>query len=239
MTDLIVDPWAIAQDPPPPQMRTDYYGEVQVDVYFVTFIDGAEGKKQLVPFNPQAHKVEDRRTQIEICIIPLDETGLKFNVERKILAESKEWNKIVLPSIERLAVGLRDIVGKYARVELVETGGKSKKGNPLTAPSFVMIWDKREDCLADYFRQFEGVDPDTILPPAPAQKPQEANDALGRQTALEFLKVIVQQAAKTQTTPQGMMKDLAGRIPQNPVVSKHFNIESPELMTLVSEALLK
>lgn len=208
-----------------------YFGQVQCDAYGAVLIKG-KGK---VAFNPQEHKVENRVTAISISLQTIAEQPVSFPLVRDLIAESPAWVKIVLPSAKALGLtSARELNGKWAKVEMVPSGRKYEKkdrntGKPTgemaeeTTFKFLAFYKDEAECRA----AFLGGNPpaDTATPTA---APVSANSA-ERATALAFLKALLPKWAPTGQELDAVEKGIAA----NPVLARHFNVQSPEVIDLL------
>lgn len=239
------DPWQAANEAKEPSRF--YFGQVFADVWFCILVKG-QGK---VKFDPAQHKAGQRRTAIDLDLTPLVSSGLTFTVERDMIAESREWAGIVLPSLKALNIDLRALNRKWAKVELVPSRTyKDKEGNEKQATTFKFhaVFDTQAECEAAanaFFGQFTGDDnppplePDSTPQQAQQQQPQQQvqqpmptngkNSDPQREVALKFLPALVQMAAGDP----GKLNEL---ISQNDLVSKYFTINSPEVIQLLADA---
>lgn len=233
-TAVVNDPFDAAEDP---QVRSnEYWGEVQIDMWFCVLQKGV-GK---VPFDPQLHDATKRVTAIDIQIIPLEDAGVNYEVKRGMIAESREWAGIVLPSIKALGVSTRELNGKYVHVRQKATGqtytNNSGEVKDRTTFEFVKVFPDRAACLADYQANNGGA-------PAPAPAAQAPAAPAGgnaeRDTALKFLGAIVESAARGQTDISVIQRTVAANIHSIPMISKYFTEDSPETLQLIAEKMAK
>jgi len=199
-----------------------YFGEVKFDLWFCVLEKGV-GK---VPYDPQQHKPGQRRTAIEISLTPLPSRGLDFITERSLIAESRQWAGIVLPSIKALGLSVKALNGKWAQYELVRTGrtwtnteGETKYE---TVPRFLAAYDSEAEAEAAAAALFGGNGGGAAATPSPQQ---EGNGE--REVAAKFLPALWSQAKEDVTT---FMQLVQG----NPLTSKYFDLNSPEVLAIVS-----
>jgi len=222
MTDQTqVDPWATAETAKEPPKR--FFGQVLINVWFCILQKGV-GK---VPFDPQQHKQGQRRTAVDVEIVPLPESGLQFTLERNMVAETREWASTVLPSLKALGVSIREVHEKWAQVELVPSRtyidrntGEEKQA---TVPKFIAVYDTEDECQAAADELFNGGEEEDE-PSIPATDNGGANPE--KEVALKFLPALVAQA-------QGDPDRLAGLLANQPLVSKYFSVDSPEVTEAV------
>lgn len=196
----------------------EYYGQVSVDVWFCVLVKGT-GK---VPFDPKAHKIEDRRTAIDIVLTPLDPNAM-WKPERHVIAESREWAGITWASLKALGLqSLKELNGKFAKVTFVPTGrkylGSDGELHESTAFKFLALYETREQCEAACKSNGAGT-----VAEAPAVQQSE------RDVAWQFVQALAKAA-------RGNRDVLAKQIATYPVVSKYFTIDSPEVAQLLQAA---
>jgi hypothetical protein len=208
-----------------------YYAMVQSDAWPCVLIKG-KGK---VAFNAQEHKVGDRVTAIDISLQPLAEQNVNFPLVRNMIAESPAWIKIVMPSFKALGLAsARELNGKWAKVEMVPSGRKYEKKDRNTGRTTgEMVEETTFKFLAFYKDEAEAraaylggaSQPEAT---APTTAPASANSA-ERATALAFLKALLPKWAPTGQEMAAVEKGIAA----NPVLARHFNIQSPEVIDLL------
>jgi len=239
------DPWDIADNPP--VNHGEYWGQVEIALWYCVLQKGV-GK---VPFDPQQHSADQRRTSVEIKIFPIPEQNVSFDIKRDLIAESREWAGIVLKSIKALGLTAKEINGRYVRVKLASTGQTYTNGNgedrERTTFEFVKAFASEAECKADFLSG--GTAPVNAQPPAPTntQPPAAAHTAQGtngngnqeKQTALNFLRIYVQNAVRGQTDLNVIRSSLAANISTQPLLAKYFTVDSPETMQLLAEEMTK
>lgn len=222
------DPYDTADNAELPASET--WGELAVDAWFCVLQKGSKP----VPFNPQVHKVEDRRTQIELNIVPLPEMGLSFSTQRKMLSESREWAGIVWQSLKDLGVkSVREVNSKWTRVELVSTGRTYEKDGvkkEATTIKFLAVFDSEDACRAAYLaehpnRANSNQAPQQASTTATAQRQPSPSDQ-EKATALKFLEVLVAQSG-------GDEAKLASQMVGMPLITKFFAVQSPEVQAML------
>jgi len=220
------DPWETAESP---QMTTSnvVWGLCEIKTWFCVLEKGT-GK---VPFAAGTHKDSDRRTAIDVHIAPLSDMNLQFDVTRGFIAESKDWAGSVLPSIKDLGISLRELNGRYVKIEFTPNGktyvNKNGETKSETVIHFVHLFKDEAECRADYLASKSGDASAAAPTPESTQK----------STAMQFLKVIVQGAARGQTDLTLVRTAVATQIAAYPVVSSFFTVDSPETMQLIAETM--
>ena len=229
-------PWDVANNPP--EQTQEYFGEASLNAWFCMLAEGM-GK---IPYDertldPKTGKPVRRYTAIDLELVPLAESGLAFEVKRSMLAEFGEWKDTTWPSLRDLGVlDAATINGKFAKIAMVGTGRKytSRNGEEreATAIKFLAVYADRQQCV-DAWRAETGA-PATPSP-APAQSANgNGNGTVEKITALKFAKVYVQNAARaTGKDPEKMREVLMKQLADQPLISKHFTVDSQEIVDLI------
>ena len=227
MQQITNDPWETAENPQTSSF-SEIWGLCELQAWFCV-LEKIIGRK---PFVAGVHKDSDRRTAIDVHITPLTDMNIQFAVERGPLSESQEWRSLVLPSIKDLGVSLRELSGRYVKIEFTPTGktyvNKSGDTKSETVIRFVKLFKDEAECRADYLATKAGDVPPTQAPIA---------ESTQKSTALQFLKVIVQNAAKGQSDLTVVRNAVATQIAGYPVVSAHFTVDSPETMQMIADVM--
>lgn len=248
MTTQFVDPWDSAEHAQEPQFSNIIWGQCEARSWWCVLEKGV-GK---VEFDPQMHSPDQRRTAIDIIIRPLPEMNLTFDLARNMIAESREWASIVLPSIRDLGISPKQLNDSWVKVQTIPLTDKA--GNVVTytdssgvvkektAIKFLAFFKDEAECRADYFAN-SGKTPqqDTQYPGAGNSNGGNGNGSGSagkeRETALKFLRVFVKNACRGQSDLEAVRNTLASQIAQQPLVSKYFTVDSPETVELIAENL--
>jgi hypothetical protein len=218
-TQAAYDPFQDAQEAKPSAGNGEYYGQVECKVYPCVLVKGV-GK---MPFDPNTNKESERRTAVDIFILPPAELNLNFSLERRMVAQSNEWAKIVWPSLKDLGLlDLRQLNGKYCKVTMQGTGRKyEKEGEQKEATTFkfLALYPTEPEMLAA-MHNGNGTQP------AAAQAPAVDKN---REVALKFLPTMIKQWCAKGLDPEAVRAGLAG----NPLLAKYFTVESPEVVELM------
>ncbi len=212
-----------------------YYGQVHVGTWYCMLVKGA-GK---VKWNPDKDPRDQRRTAIDISVDTLDEMGLDYLLSRQMIAESNEWNKIVLPSVKALGVpSLAAFNGAWAALQFAGTGRKyqSQYGEKeATTFKFLSLYGDEASCRAAY-RQEQAARGDADDDGngngnghSPAPEPEQPQVDPARDVALGFLKVLCAQHKNDPAALQAAINSL-------PQIAKYFTVNSPETQAYVREA---
>lgn len=232
------DPWASGENP---QVRVpEYWGQVAIDMFYVILQKGV-GK---VPFDPGQHSIDKRCTAIDIKILPLSEMGVSYDVARGMIAESREWAGVVLPSIKALGISVRELNGKYVQVKYKPTGetyvNKQAETKEKTTFEFVKLFANVNECITAYFAaggQTIAEDPNGHGTNPVAQPAPVGSVSPEVETAKKFLKVVVENACRGQKDLNVIRDTISLNLAGMPMINKHFTVDSPETMTLIMEAM--
>lgn len=203
-----------------------YFGQVTVDSWPVVLVKGVRGG---VSFDEATHKPEQRRTMVKLIVTPLPSSNAIFTTERDIIAESREWAGIVMPSYKALGLTLATLNEKYVKYEMVPTGrtyeAKDQAGNltgetkQATTIKFLNVYNTLDEAEAAATAQYGGNSKQEPLATTPSSHPE-------RDVALKFLSALAKQAG-------GDVSRLATILASNPLVSKYFDINSAEVIALL------
>lgn len=214
--------------------RNTYYGRVEVMASYVTLKKGV-GKQ---PFNEQYDDVRDRRTEVKIVVNPIDAMNLSILLQRDLIAESAEWSRYTWASL-RDKCGLktpsefRALNGKWVKLVLTGTGETytTKRGETQERKAFVFeaVYNTAAEAEAAYYADTGGQPQHGDDPAAAVDMGHGAgsngNGNAERETALQFLKVLVKQSG-------GDKSKLAASIAQMPMIGKYYTVDSPEVVEL-------
>lgn len=219
MQTQINDPWQAAEQAEVSTSNGEFYGLAYVDVSFIKLIKGT-GK---LPFDPQTDNIAERRTNIDIQIEPLEPKT--FLPRRQLLDNSNAWVKITWQSLKDLGLlSLRELNNKYVKYVNVPTGRKydDKNGEKKeeTTFKFLALYNSKAECES---AKNGGVAP-AQTQPQPAQA-QPVNDE--KRIALMFVGQLAKQT-------QGNRAALAVAIAGNPLTSKYFTVDSPEVAGILA-----
>ena len=216
------DPWETAETPPTSPSK--FFGQIQVEVWWCILEKGI-GKK---PFNPNVHKISDRRTAIRLTLHPLaDYNTQSFDIRREYISEFGAWPKITLPSIKNAGLSPRALDGQWACFELVPEGrtyiskntGETKES---TTFKLVAVYPDEQACRTAYYTEYGGI----AVISSPQARPQNDMDS-EKATAYKFLQLFVKGANGDLNVP-------AQKIASNKVIGKYFTIDSPEVIELMT-----
>lgn len=239
----INDPWDSAENPT--FAAPEYWGLCSMDMYYCVLQKGV-GK---VRFDAQQHQVDQRRTAIDIVVTPLPEMGSAREASRSMIAESKEWASIVLPSIKTLGVSTRELNGKYVHITFAPTGRTYVKTNDdgtqetrdNTTIKFLKVFADENACRADWAAHGGTPTSDSNGDVPPLTTPPSNGNGNGadkeKATGLAFLRVIVNNACAGQNDLNVIRESIAANIAQYPPVAKFYTVDSPETMALIAEKM--
>ncbi len=216
-----------------------YYGQMHVLAGFCVLQKGV-GR---VPFDPTQHRSENRCTEIKLELTGLPEHQLQRPLLRELIAESREWAGVVLPSLKKLGVSNpREVNGRFVCVKFVPTGrtyvdANTNETREATTFKFEALYADEAACRLAYQAHYGSPNSangqgapaqptgDPAVPPSSAPTPAANNPE--RSTALGFLAVLVKQSG-------GDRAALAQRIAAMPLLAKYFTVDSLETQTLLA-----
>jgi hypothetical protein len=203
-----------------------FYGLLDVHAFTCVLIKG-QGK---VPYDAALHNGQRTSTAIEFTITPCDAT--KKLITREMLNWTRDFKGVVRPSIETLVEQIASVkgltVGQFN--PLREIGGMWVGGEfvprPDNKPGETWTTLKFDAVYADEAACFEAaeVEPSGELPIDP---PGQAGADPERAAMAQFLPALWTQAA-------GDNDKFYELIASNPMLSKHFNADSPEVNEVIA-----
>lgn len=217
-----IDPFDSANNAQVPSKN--FFGLNMFDMYYCALIKG-QGK---VPFDPNMHQSAQKRTAVNISIAPLTGSKATFPIERQLIAEFGDWPEVIMPSIRALGLTAREMNGKFVKVELVPTGTYVKNGETkqLTTPRYLEVFADEATCQAASDTIFSKANTEQLDEEAfPAKAPNGNNPE--RDIALKFLPALITQAGKEPSK-------VAELLASNNLVGKYFNLNSPEVINLIT-----
>jgi hypothetical protein len=240
------DPFDAAANPQ--IAANEYFGKVEINAYFCVLEKGV-GK---VEFTEAVHDVKDRRTAIDLEIIPIEEYGASYTIKRNILDISRDWQEITLPSLRDLGlIDLRALNGMWAKVGFENTGRSytNKNGTSVDATcfKFLVLYQNEQDCRNAYIAEYgvgtkgngngNGNGPQaTTSVQKPAVTPPATNP---KDTALKFAKAIVDSTVAGKTNLDEITAALAVKLAEFPIVGNVLSVDSPEINQMILEAMSK
>ncbi len=225
--DVMIDPLDAASNAT--LAPRSYYGQIEIDAWFCVL---ERGKGKIV-YDPQQHSPDQRRTAIKIALLPLPEQNVQFALEREMIAESREWAGIVLPSLKALGVNnVREANGKWAKMQQVPSGRKYRnaKGQEKEATTFrfLALYPDKAACRAAYMAD-RGQAPEQE-PAAPAPDNGDGDKARKLDVAKPFI------AAFAKACGYDLERTKAACRTQR-IIADAIDVESPEFAALVAAAL--
>jgi len=226
------------------------WGQVAASFYEAIWAKGQPAPER---FDASVHSPADKFIRAEIMIIPLDEMNAKFPAEFKGNVtgwNNRDWAAVILPSIKALNLSVRDIADKWVKVtkkpngkfyEKKKDGVKTGEKAELTDFLFVKLFASQDECLADFLATKAGepvtqASADAFPVDVPVQAVTAAPAQPGDAILEKFLKAIIDGAAKNSkdlaTVTEAVRVQLAG----NPMLGKKFNVDMPEVLTLIMAA---
>jgi len=231
-----IDPFDTATEAKAPS--AEYFGEIILDAWHCVLEKGT-GKR---PFDPQLDDPALRRTAVDIVILPLPEMNLKFNLERKLVAESKAWTGITWPSLQKLGLGnAREARNRFCKVRLAPTSrtwvGTDGEKKEETTFEFEELYADEAACKAAYTSKNGHAQAPATGASATTPIPAVIAEDLARKTAFTFARAIVTSLARVEKDPLALQAKTSERIAGMPMINTHFSGESPEILQLIAEAL--
>lgn len=204
-----------------------FYGQLTLEAWYCVLEKGI-GKR---PFDPQTHRIEDRRTALRLELMPLPEMNLQRPMQRELIAESKEWINIILPSLRSFVTkSPKEIDQAYVALKVVPRGDTyvdKNTGETKESTTFQIAARYADEaaCRAAYEAGNGNGNGHTnhAAPPAPATPAGNPEQA----AAAKFLAVIVKQC-------KGDVDLIAQKISAMPLLSKFYTIQSPEVIDLIA-----
>jgi hypothetical protein len=228
------NPWDAVNNPP--EQTKEVSGAVTIGAWFCMLVPGA-GKQPYddKTLDPKTGNAPRKYTAIDLTLEPLAESGMAYPVQRTMLAEFGEWKDVTLPSLRDIGfLDASQLNGKHAKIELVPTGRKYTNSNgeekEASAVKFVAVYDTREACLA----AMNGDNPAAPTPVAAAPSNGNGNNT-EQVTALKFAKAFVTNAMRQAGGDLDKARTiLAPMMANQPVISKHYTVDSPEILEMLA-----
>lgn len=225
--------------------RPNYiYGQLEATASFVMF-----ASKKKVQWIEGQDDPRERRTEVNLLVNPIEETGLtNFFTRSVICSNNNEWATIIWPSLrdECKVANLREADRKWVKVETVKTGrtytNRSGQTVENTTFKFVAMYQTKDECIAAYMNDGNMIRTDptkgTLNGNGHGAVLEEDNAAMlvdmtpnadnnERQAALAFLPALVKAA-------NGNKEMLKVTFAGMPMISKYFNVDSPEVTRLMA-----
>lgn len=212
----------------------EVYGQIDLQCWFCALVKGAPGGKE--PYDPQRH--DRRSTAIDIIVTPLAESKMTFNLKRQMISDSKEWIEIVWASLKACgATHARNVHGMWCKVVQVPSGRKYTDKNGETKESttlkFLALYADEDACRKAYWQSRggdNGIEDIEDHPVAGAPAPNTEAEAKERETARQFLRVMITQLKYQQGA-------IATWVATVPMVAKHFG--DPQVLTAEIQAVME
>jgi len=207
-----------------------YYGQIEIDAWFCV-LERGKGK---VIYDPQQHSADQRRTAIKISLLPLPEQNVQFPLEREMIAESREWAGIVLPSLKALGINnVREANGKWAKMQQVPSGRKYRnaKGEEKEATTFkfLALYPDEAACQAAYMAD-RGQEPERQPAATPCPNGSNGDKARKLEVAKPFIAAFAKQCGYDLECTKAACRTQR-------IITDAIDVESPEFAALVAAAL--
>jgi len=232
------DPWAEANNPPEPAYQNYLWGRVTINAWPCALVKG-RGK---VPYDPREHG-DNRQTAIDVMIDALPEMQINNDnvLKRTTLATSKDWRTIIKPSINALGYAdVREIVGKWVKVEIVRTGRtyyKDGEEKHETTFKFIKVFADEAACRADFLAATEADDDQaneiSFAPSVPVAAPSPNDEE--RKAAWAFAQAALQSKTANCQTYEEVLARVPEALAMYPQVAKFFTPDSPEVANWLAD----
>lgn len=227
------DPWDTAAGATlPPKV---YFGQVFTLADYV-YISKGEPK---VLFDPEQHPADKRFTQIKIDGVCNRQDGTSYEISREMIAEfGREWAGIVLPSLKVCGIHPKELDEKWASWEMAKTGRKYTNDygeQEATTFKFLAIYDSEEECRAAeaaHYSRAPSEDEDSGLPMPEVSKDDGNGNGGGPEKAVaaQFLPALWAQSGND-------VSQFAALLAGNPLTSRFFDLNSPEVVELIAQGV--
>ncbi len=215
---------------------SEYYGEFLIDAWSIAGY--VKGQYQPVwDENNPLHKT--KQTAIKMIVLPLDECGLSFQVERNAVAQDVKsgWIKITWKTAKELGIhNARELNGKFVKVILTKTGDSYRKKDEVTGErtgdlvekttfEFLKIYENKEACVADYLSQYQAKN----APQNVTTQAEPVNQE--RETALKFAVAIVANAYREDE--EKMRELVSKKFAEMPMIGNHISVDDEEVVKMM------
>lgn len=219
------DIWDEATEAKLPPLK--YWGQLSADASAVALIRG-RGKES---YDPAKHNPALRRVQVELTLDPLDEMNMTRGITRTLITNNTDWINQTWKSAQDLGLQhARELNGKWCRCVLENTGREYTNSHGAKVTATTLVFEKffadKAACVEDYRASQSSSSEKASENAAGEDVHNENGKASPRQTALEFLPLLVKQAGADP-------KVLAGLLANMDFVNKFFTIDSPEVQALL------
>lgn len=219
-----------------------YYGQIQIEAWFCILQKGV-GK---IPYDGGMHNAEDRRTAIDIALLPLAEQNVNFEIKRSTIAESREWAGVIWPSLKSCGItSVREAHEKWACMQQVPSGRKYRNSSgeekEATTFKFITVYPDEAACRAAYLADTGKADES-----APTSSGANGNGSNGNghngngngangashdlQVAIPFIKAFAKQAGFDLEKVKTMCRGQA-------LITKAVDLDSAQFAEIVASAM--
>jgi hypothetical protein len=231
MSQQVNDPWDMEEEPEVgPKV---YFGEVYLtrnEMYW------DRDSRQLLPFDPRQHRVENKLHQVKLGAICTKRDGSTYDLDRDDIIEwpPSPWPTIANKSLHKLGVHYTELdKGRWARWEMIKTGVtfKSKTTGETVEKdffSFLEFYPDEASCRAAeaaFYNRSRDETAGTGEDPLPMPEDPDKE----RADAAVFLPTM-------WTLAQGDPDAFYAAIANQPSLAKFFDSNSPEVVAIVEEA---
>lgn len=243
--DVQDDPMAAAMDAEraAAEMERQFatvYGLIEFDIWFCALVKGT-GK---VPYDPAVHNGQ-RLTNVGLAIQPIM-GSYRFPIERSFIAEFKQdgWLSVTHPSLKALGENPSTINGKYVKAELVKYGeytAATGEVKPKTAPKILAVYQNEDEAMAAAnaeLTQVHHTSVEDIPTGLPANGHTNGNSNQGNDAERATAKAFLVPMLKPARNGNGIDLNKVGEIiKSNPLLSKYFDLTSPEVIEATQAVL--
>jgi hypothetical protein len=214
------------QDAPARVQVRNYFGQMTLD--WDNYVLHKGEKRRL--WSEQTDNEDDKRLIITFKLYPLPGAPSSNPIKREVIAQSREFDKYLRPSLAKLGVRLSNLKDAYCQIGLVPDGGTYTKKvtdqatgavtteeADSTALTFVAIYptvDAAQEASAKLFKR-DGAT--AVTPASPPPAPTAVSDDAAQQALEALWKVSGEK-------PDAFMATLGSLAP-----FKHLTLDSPEV----------
>ena len=150
--------------------------------------------------------------------------GVTFSLDRKMIAESREWAGIVWPSLKALGItSAKDAKGRWCKMIQASTGRKYRNnaGEEREASTFkfLAIYSDEAACRAAFYAETPATPDETADQVGPIPGFEDGTTApvqdKERETATRFLEVIIKQHSGNKAAVWSQVQSI-------PMISKFY-----------------
>lgn len=215
-----------ALDAPSRPKNRHFFGQLTLDWENYTLRKGE--KRRL--WNAQTDGEDEKRLIISFSLHPLSSAPSRSPIKRDVIAQSREFDKFLRPSLAKLGIRLTTLKNAWVQVELVPDGGTYTKRDAATGTTSVedstaltiaAIYPDEAACEAAATALFKRNGEQS----APATQPAATAQPMAQDQADESLRTLWKLSNENQDAFLAMLGNLAP--------FKHLTKDSPEIRRIV------